>query len=119
MILQNAFILSLIVYFIHVCFYWEGMIFEKVGEWMEIVFPDWWRKPFLFACPICSTPWWGFAFYGILNAYGVKGFEDVKAASIIATLFTGAGIAVLLVIASKFFTVLKLMEDERTTEDQG
>ena len=110
--LSNALILSLIVYFIHVCIYWEGMIFEKVGDAINENISEWISKPWLFACPICSTPWWGGWFYGLMYLTGVTGFETVHWVTIIATLFTASGIAVLLVIASKFFSVLKLMEEK-------
>lgn len=119
MILTNAVILSLIVYFIHVCFYWEGMIFEKVGNWIDVNVPELISKPLLFACPICSTPWWGFALYVILYRTKTSGFYgdgSGEPATVIATLLTASGIAVLLVIASKFFSVLKLMEDKYEQE---
>lgn len=119
MILTNAVILSLIVYFIHVCFYWEGMVFEKAGTAFSEGAPEWLSKPFLFACPICSTPWWGFVFYKVMHKHGVAGFNDWRTTTIIATLFTAAGIAVLLVIASKFFSVLKLLEDKYEQEQNS
>ena len=56
MILQLAFIISLIVLFVHACT-WEGMIFHFVYTGLYNL-PDKIKKP-LFDCPICMCPWWG------------------------------------------------------------
>lgn len=44
------------------CTFWEGMIFEKVGNWLEDKLPEWLQKP-LYSCFICACFWWGTALY--------------------------------------------------------
>jgi hypothetical protein len=34
----------------------EGMIFERVGKWLDARLPEWLAKP-LYACPICNSVW--------------------------------------------------------------
>jgi hypothetical protein len=38
------------------CTMWEGMIFAKVGDWIEETLGEWWAKP-LGKCYVCSTFW--------------------------------------------------------------
>lgn len=40
------------------CTFWEGMIFEKIGDSMEMYIPEWINKP-LWSCFICACMWWG------------------------------------------------------------
>jgi hypothetical protein len=35
---------------------WEEMVFEKLGDWIESTFGDFWSKP-LGKCYICTTFW--------------------------------------------------------------
>ena len=54
--LEQAFILSLCVYFLHACT-WEGMVFSPLASRLWNL-TRWIRKP-LFDCPVCMVPWWG------------------------------------------------------------
>lgn len=40
------------------CTFWPGMIFEKIGEWLEDRLPDYLNKP-LWQCYICTCFWVG------------------------------------------------------------
>jgi hypothetical protein len=44
------------------CTFWEGMVFEKIGNWLDERLPEWLCKP-LFQCFICAAFWWGTAIY--------------------------------------------------------
>lgn len=44
--------------------FWEGMIFEKIGEWLDERLPEWISKP-LYGCFICACFWWGSALYWV------------------------------------------------------
>lgn len=46
-----------VVWFVN-CLFWEGMIFEKVGDYLEEHLPYWLFKPSI-GCVICMTPYWG------------------------------------------------------------
>lgn len=42
--------------------FWDGQIFDKVGDWLEDRLPEYITKP-LFLCPICCSFWTGTAIY--------------------------------------------------------
>lgn len=44
------------------CLFWEGMIFERIGNLLDAILPEWLQKP-LYACFICACFWWGSAIY--------------------------------------------------------
>lgn len=46
-----------IVWFVN-CLFWEGMIFESLGDYLEEKLPYWLFKPTI-GCVICMTPYWG------------------------------------------------------------
>lgn len=63
--IQDALILMCWIQFVNACF-WEGMIFGKVGYWMETKI-HWLFMPTV-GCPICMAPWHGLMmwyFFGI------------------------------------------------------
>jgi hypothetical protein len=64
--IEKIIIISLFV-FGYCCTFWEGMIFEKVGDWIEKKLPEYICKP-LFACFICATFWVGSLLYWIVWA---------------------------------------------------
>lgn len=47
------------------CTFWEGMIFERVGNWLETHLPEWVNKP-TWQCYICTCFWLGTALYWIV-----------------------------------------------------
>lgn len=47
------------------CTFWEGMIFERIGDFMECNFPEWLWKP-LGGCYICACMWIGSGVYVVL-----------------------------------------------------
>lgn len=47
------------------CTFWEEMILQRVGEWMECNAPQWIWKP-LGGCYICACMWIGSIVYWIL-----------------------------------------------------
>lgn len=47
------------------CIFWEGMIFERIGNWMECNAPEWLWKP-LGGCYICACMWIGTILYVVL-----------------------------------------------------
>lgn len=53
------------------CIFWEGMIFEKVGNWLDTKLPEWISKP-LYGCFICAVMWWGTALYWLIWGESVK-----------------------------------------------
>ena len=72
--LEQAVIIGLIVYFIHMTMM-PGMIFGFIGDYGDYIverdtsgratkvrWPNWLRKP-LYACNICMSPWYGTAAY--------------------------------------------------------
>jgi len=44
------------------CTFWEGMIFEKLGDKLDNIFPEYIQKP-LYRCFICACFWWGMLIY--------------------------------------------------------
>lgn len=55
-ILLYAVFMAMIINAINVVF-WEGHIFEKIGNYMESHFPTLWKP--LGGCIICMSPWHG------------------------------------------------------------
>lgn len=53
------------------CTFWEGMIFEKIGDWLEAHLPEWINKP-TWQCYICTCFWLGTALYWLLWGAGWK-----------------------------------------------
>lgn len=53
------------------CTFWEGMIFGKVGNWLDERLPEWIAKP-LYQCYICACFWWGTALYWFVWGNSVK-----------------------------------------------
>lgn len=47
------------------CTFWEGMIFGRVGNWLDQRLPEWLQKP-LYSCFICACFWFGSALYWIV-----------------------------------------------------
>lgn len=47
------------------CTFWEGMIFEAIGDYMECNLPEWMWKP-LGGCYVCACMWIGSGIYIIL-----------------------------------------------------
>ena len=43
------------------CTFWQGMIFEKIGDWMEENLPGLWKP--LGGCYICACMWIGSIVY--------------------------------------------------------
>jgi len=39
------------------CTFWDGMIFEKAGDWIKSKIGEFAAKP-LFACYVCATLWY-------------------------------------------------------------
>lgn len=50
------------------CVFWEGMIFQSIGDFMECNTPQWLWKP-LGGCYICACMWIGSIVYAVL--YGL------------------------------------------------
>lgn len=64
-------ILTSLFVFGYCCIFWEGMIFEKIGNWLDERLPEWLAKP-LYQCYICSCFWWGTALYWLVWGNSVK-----------------------------------------------
>lgn len=47
------------------CTFWEGMIFEKIGNWLEKKLPEYIQKP-VYSCFICACFWWGSLIYWLV-----------------------------------------------------
>lgn len=84
--IQDAFIISMIILFIHSCS-WEGMIFGKI---QELILPEEPISKPIYGCPICMTPWWGTAIYWI--------FFHIGFCNWILTIGCASGISVLVII---------------------
>lgn len=108
--IENAFILALIVYFIKVTT-WPGHIWESVGYWAEKSLPTKLYKPFL-GCPVCMTPWWGGALYTTAHFLGIEQFSDFRYYIIIYTVFTAAGINSIILMFNKLYDLAKDQEKE-------
>lgn len=64
-------ILTSLFVFGYCCIFWEGMIFEKVGNWLDDRLPEWLAKP-LYQCFICACFWWGSLLYWLVWGGSVK-----------------------------------------------
>ena len=62
--IEKIFILSFLTFAIHATLQ-EGMIFEKLGIWLENTFGEYWSKP-MGMCPVCSGFWHGLILYWVL-----------------------------------------------------
>lgn len=110
--IEAAFIIALVVLFIHVTT-WEGMI----NNWVHGIFwyaPTWIKKP-LFDCPICMSIWWGAViiiageFFGHWQCHGF--FNEV------IILFAAGGINTVLIYAiSSDKEEIKVLEDDADTK---
>lgn len=56
------------------CTFWEGMIFEKIGDWMDAHLPEWINKP-TWSCYICTCFWLGTALYWLVFPHCTKFIE--------------------------------------------
>lgn len=61
MIIERILIISLFTIG-YCCTFWPGMIFEKIGDWLELHLPDYLNKP-LWSCYVCCCFWLGSAMY--------------------------------------------------------
>lgn len=61
MIIERILIISLLTIG-YCCTFWPGMIFERVGDWMETHLPEWVNKP-LWSCYVCCCFWVGTGVY--------------------------------------------------------
>jgi len=91
---ELAFIIAMAVLFLHATT-WEGMIFQKVPEWLWDV-PVWMKKP-LYSCPVCMSFWWGVFIIVAGELFHV--WPCIGAFKEFLTLFVAGGINV---IASSF-----------------
>jgi hypothetical protein len=106
--LETAFIIAFIVYFIKATT-WKGMIFheltEKLGGWPEFI-----RKPF-YECPVCMTPWWGVIIYLVGHYSNLPEFADLTIQRLIFTVFIAAGINTIFLIINKIYDTLFTHEE--------
>lgn len=58
------------------CCFWEGMIFEKIGDWLDKRLPEYIQKP-LYACFICACFWYGTVIYLIFMADYSLHFNEI------------------------------------------
>lgn len=56
------------------CTFWPGMIFERVGDYLEAHLPEWINKP-LWHCYICCCFWLGTALYWLVFPHCTKYIE--------------------------------------------
>src|SRR5687767_9357574 len=116
--LTNIVILSLIIYFVKAST-WPGMILEKVGVWVEDTLGEYWSKPVI-GCPVCMGPWWGTVLYLLAHFLEIQGFEDIRAQTIIFTVFSVAGLNTVILMLNKEYDVAKkedkLLEKEMKEE---
>lgn len=109
--LNDAFIIAFIVYFIKATT-WKGMIFHgitKTRAWL----PEKIRKP-LFECPVCMTPWWGVIIYLIGHYAGLVEFTELSFRRVIFTVFAAAGINTFFLILNKIYDTLATHEKPLT-----
>ena len=86
MIITHAFIIAMIVLFIHACT-WKGMIFEGVKN---IIKPEGHLYKPIYGCPICMTRYYGTIIYLIFFRLSVMDW--------LLTIGTAAGISVISVL---------------------
>lgn len=68
--LEKVFLTSFFVFGIWITMQ-EGMIFDRLGNWIKDKFPDYVYTPTA-GCPICATPWYGSLIYWIVWGSSVK-----------------------------------------------
>ena len=51
-------VIATIINSVNVCF-WEGYIFQRVGDYMEVNYPELWKP--IAGCIVCMSVWWGAA----------------------------------------------------------
>jgi len=57
------------------CAFWPGMIFGRIGDWMDTHAPEWLWKP-IGGCYICACMWIGSAVYwGAFGGWRVLNYE--------------------------------------------
>lgn len=103
--IENAFIIAMVVYFIHATF-WPTQIFGGIALWLEDRMPEKLTMP-LFNCPICMTPWWGTLIYLIGGLWDNGHFKDQQLETIILTVFCAAGINTILLQFNRIADVMK------------
>ena len=108
--IETAFILAFIVYFIKATT-WKGMIFYEMTEKWER-WPEFIRKP-LYECPVCMTPWWGIVIYFLGHYTGLTKFADIRFQRILFTVFTAAGINTIFLIINKIYDTLYTHDEEK------
>jgi hypothetical protein len=62
--IEKIIIITLTVYGIFVTMQ-QGMIFEKLGTWIEDKLGDFWCKP-VNCCPVCMSFWYGSILYWVV-----------------------------------------------------
>lgn len=68
--IEQIIIISFLVYAVHATM-WEGMIFEKLGDYFERTFGEFWSKP-ISTCPVCMGGIYGCAFYWLIYGNSPK-----------------------------------------------
>ena len=89
---MEIFEIALSVFFIYGCFQ-EGMIFGKVGNYLETRLPEWLYFA-LIGCPACMTPYWGTLLY---FTYGCQG-------DILPTVLSASGMNLIIMVYYEYFT---------------
>ncbi len=101
--LESAFVIAFIVYFIKATT-WKGMIFYEITQKWES-WPEFVRKP-LYECPVCMTPWWGVVIYLVGHYTKLPEFSELTIQRVIFTLFTAAGINTIFLVLNKIYDTL-------------
>ena len=102
---EAAVVIALIVYFIKATT-WKGMIFEKIGKFLDRILPEKLYKPII-GCPVCMTIWWGLLVYFIGYFTNIELFQDIRAQVVIYTLFIASGINTVILMLNKVYDVAK------------
>lgn len=77
---QQIIIISLVSYGYCACF-WDGMIFNRAGIYLQSKLPEWLCKP-LFACAICNAFWMGTTLYWTLWHHSILQWAVVSVGAI-------------------------------------
>ena len=107
--IQAAFIIAFIVYFIKATT-WKGMIFHEICNKLE-KWPETIRKP-LYECPVCMTPWWGVLIYLVGHYTDLPEFSEFSIQRVVFTVFTAAGINTIFLIINKIYDTLFTHDQE-------
>lgn len=102
--ITNAFIISSVVLFIHVCL-WEQMILEKPGIFMRNKLPVYIAKP-LFDCVVCMTPWWGSLIIFLFDLHTTLKVD-------VLTIAAAGGMSCVNMILTKWYEILLLEEENK------